>query len=307
MTRRIISLLGTSYRISLIGILFAGAISCTRSDSYRNAFPEGQPGNDPIPFMEELTPANTLIHKGIFSPDLNAYYYTLSDAGFAQFDVYVIRKQGGEWSAPEKAFFNSEFSDHGMSFSPDGSALYFSSTRPTKIDSIPKTWHIWKSTKTDVGWSKPEFVDIPNLRSKLVSHPTITRSGNLYFHASNLDYSEMDIYYSKRMDGAFTDAKSIKIPSDSTVAKCTPYISPDEDFLIFAAIGLGDQLQLAISYNDGKDNWTNMELLNEKINAQGQGNPFVTPDNEFLFFTTGSPSGSDWKVKWVSFKSVLEN
>ena len=62
------------------------------------------PGNTPIEFRESYIPDDKLIHKGIFSPDLEEYLYTISDKGFEQFDVYVIKKQNGEWSKPEKAF-----------------------------------------------------------------------------------------------------------------------------------------------------------------------------------------------------------
>ena len=48
----------------------------------------------------------------------------------------MIKKVDGIWSSPKEAFFNSDYSEHGMSFSPDGNTMYFSSTRPTNIDSV---------------------------------------------------------------------------------------------------------------------------------------------------------------------------
>ena len=158
------------------------------------------PNKKPIEFKQDLIPKNKLIHKGIFSPDLQKYYYTISDKNFEQFEIFVIEKNHENWSAPKKAFFNSKYNEHGMSFSPNGNTLYFSSTRPVNIDGIVQTWHIWKSDKINGKWTEPVFVDIPNLRDKLVSHPTITNSETLYFHTSNLDYSDMDIYHSKKSE-----------------------------------------------------------------------------------------------------------
>ena len=109
-----------------------------------------------------------------------------------------------------------------MNFSPNGNTLYFSSTRPVNIDGVVQTLAYMKSDKINGKWSEPIFVDIPNLRNKLVSHPTITNSGTLYFHTSNLDYSEMDIYHSKNVNGKFEDAERIVI--NSKLGKCTPYI-----------------------------------------------------------------------------------
>jgi Tol biopolymer transport system component len=263
------------------------------------------PNNIPLEFKQNLVPENKLIHKGIFSPDLKEYYYTISDKNFDNFEVLVIRYNGGTWSKPKKAFFSSKHNEHGMNFSPDGTSIYFSSTRPTNIEGVLETWHIWKSDKIKGGWNEPIFVDIPNLRKKLVSHPTITNSGTLYFHTSNLDYSEMDIYHSKEINGKFENAKKTSISMHTETGKCTPFVSPKEDYLIFASIG--NELNLMISYNDGKGEWVKTQKLNDTINNKGQGNPYVTPNNKFLFFTTGEHLEKEWKVKWVNIESEINN
>ena len=270
--------------IVLIIIFF---LSCKNEiENYKMRYlMEKIPDHNPIEFKENLIPNNKLIHKGIFSPDLKEYYYTISDKNFEKFDVYVIKKIDGNWSEPQEAFFNSEYNEHGMSFSPDGNSIYFSSTKPTNIEGVLETWHIWMSDKINGKWNKPRFVDIQNLRNKLVSHPTISNKGTMYFHVSNLDYTEMDIYHSKMANGEFEEAEKAIITMNSDAGKCTPYISPNEEYLIFASIG--NQLDLLISYNDGQGNWTKTKRLSNKINSLGQGNPYVTPDNKFLFFTTG--------------------
>ena len=262
------------------------------------------PNNIPIDFKQQLVPTNQLVHKGIFSPNLDEYYYTISDKNFEQFNVFVIKKHNGKWSEPKNAFFNSTYNEHGMSFSPDGNSIYFSSTRPVPIPKIPQTWHIWKTNKVNGKWAAPTFVNIPNLKDKLVSHPTITNTGKLYFHVSNLDYSEMDIYHATSIDGNYSNAEKTAIADNSIAGRCTPYVSPKEDFLIFAAIG--DQLELKISFSNGNGGWENTKKLNDNINTDGQGNPYVTPDNKFLFFTTGNAE-TKWSVKWVDIESELKN
>jgi hypothetical protein len=261
------------------------------------------PSEIPLVFKEEFTPKDKIIHKGIFSPDLEQYYYTISDTNYTQFDVYVVKKEQGSWSTPQKAFFTSTYDDHGMSFSPNGNTLFFSSTRPTHVNGVADTWHLWKSEKNNGKWSKPSYIDIPNLRDKLVSHPVVTNSGTLYFHASNLDYSEMNIYFSKSNNGIYENAQKASISSNVNAGKCTPYVSPNEDYLLFASIG--NQLDLHISFNDGNGKWINTRKLSTIINTSGQGNPYVTPDQKFLFYTTGSHETKNWKVNWVQIASEL--
>lgn len=264
---------------------------------------ENIPDETPITFKENLIPKDKLIHKGIFSPDFKHYYYTISTKDFKQFDVYVIDKVKGSWSKPRKAFFNSTYDDHGMSFSPDGNTLYFSSTRPVNIEKVAETWHIWKSEKINGKWSKATYVDIPNLRNKLVSHPVLTNSGTLYFHSSNLDYSDMDIYHSNNINGVYGSAIKTSISTNIDFRKCTPYVSPKEDYLIFAEVG--NQLSLMISFNDGSGKWTQTRRLNANINALGQGNPFITSDGKFLFYTVGDYQNKNRKIKWVNIKSEI--
>ncbi|MEM7109072.1 MAG: hypothetical protein AAF519_12665 [Bacteroidota bacterium] len=291
-----------------ITILYTiGLMSCQNQNELANMqfLTEDVPKDVPLGFKDDVVPNNQLIHRGIFSPDLGEYYYTLSDKNFENFEVYVLNKQNGNWSAPEKAFFNSSYNEHGMSFSPDGNSIFFSSTRPVNMDDIPQTWHIWKSDKGGGEWTEPVFVDIPNLRHKLLSHPVITNSGTLYFHSSNLDYSTMDIYQAKRVNNTFQDAEKVSISATSNSGRCTPYVSPGEEFLVFASIG--NQLDLYVSFNDGKGNWTGTKKLGDPINSLGQGNPYVTPDQKFLFFTTGGYQEKEWKVQWVNIESELKN
>ena len=69
---------------------------------------------------------------------------------------------------------------------------------------------------------------------------------------------------------------------NSKTGKCTPFVSPKEDYLIFTSIGT--ELDLMISYNDVKGGWVNTRKLNDEINNKGQGNAYVTLNCKFLFF-----------------------
>lgn len=284
----------------LIACLLLACEIRTDKEELKN-YLERPPSTLPAPFKYSLTPKNKLIHKGIYSPDLSAYYYTISDKSFKQFDVKVIHKIGNDFKVPIDAFFNSQYSEHGMSFSSDGKTLYFSSTRP--VDStlaITNTWHLWRSHQVNGEWATPEFIDMPNLRNKLQSHPTVTNGGELYFHASKLNYSEMQLYVSKEVDGKFQAAELVDIPLEGD--KCTPYISPDGHYLIFALIG--EPLKLYLTYRDDSNGWQKPILLPERINKNGQGNPWVTPDQKYLFYTVENDDAT-WQVNWVNIQDFL--
>ena len=243
-----------------------------------------------------------IIHRGIFSNDLSEFYFTISDTSFSNFTVQVTSKIQGKWTKPKEAFFNSKYDDHGMSFSPDGNTLVFSSTRPTPSDKVPQTWHIWRSEQDEEGWSTPVYVEIPNLRSKLISHPTLGPNGTIYFQASNLDYSELSIYYSRLSNGKYQDAE--KIPFDlNAYGYCTPYLSADGNHLVFAAVN--EHLDLYICDKLKNDQWSTPRKLSDEINRHGQGNPYLTPGGDFLFYAIEDKKTGQWRINWISTASFL--
>lgn len=263
------------------------------------------PGDTPVPFMSDLAPAGTLIHSGVFSLDLREFYYTISDRDFTQFDVYVIDTAGSAGSQPKQTFFNSEHNEHGTSFSPDGRFVYFSSTRPVPVNGVTDTWHIWRSEKLDGQWREPEFVDIPNMRDRLVSHPSVSNSGTLYFHSGNPDYSELMLYAATSSGDNFNDAVLLPETVNSGASQVTPFVAPDESYLLFER-----ESDLYISNRDDTDSWSLAVPLNEKINSNGKGNPFVTPDGKFLFYVasivTQPRELERWSVYRVSTASFLD-
>ena len=60
--------------------------------------------NDQISMIDfgDIVPSDKLIHKGIFNPEMDEYFFTLSDKQYAQFDVFVIKRVEEGWSKPEK-------------------------------------------------------------------------------------------------------------------------------------------------------------------------------------------------------------
>ncbi|MEO0468313.1 MAG: hypothetical protein AAF206_01735 [Bacteroidota bacterium] len=251
------------------------------------------PDSTPIALPLPLPQGNHMIHKGVFSPDLQNFYFTQSDPDFTNFDVYVIQQTDDGWGTVEPAFFNSEYDEHGMSFSPDGQTIFFASTRPA--DSLPKTWHLWTANREGTEWSKPTLINIPNLHHKLLSHPSMAADGSLYFHASNLDYSEMDLYVAEPIAEGYGATEKV-FSEKAPIGRCTPFISPDERYLLYAEIG--NELDLMLSTKDEKGNWTMTRRLSASVNTHGQGNPSVSPDGKFLLYTTGKEDGTNWQLQW---------
>lgn len=267
------------------------------------AYPKGQV----LTFLPELVSEEYRIHKGVCSPAYDQYFYTESTPGFTNFNIKYLDRMGSTWSEAKWAPFNSTFDDHGMSFSPDGRFIYFSSTRPTGVSGVADTWQIWFTEKVNGAWQTPQWVDIPNMHGKLVSHPVITSSGKLYFHASNLDYSDMNLYCASAIQGVFLPASIVDFGHETVLQKCTPFVDADETYIIYAEIQQ-PALVLKISFKKPNGSWSQPRELVKAVNTNGQGNPSVTSDQQYLFFTQGSDENKEvWRVKWMSMPEAFAN
>lgn len=290
----------------LLLLLLLGA--CTDDD--RTPSPSEQfltqdiPINTPKPFLPVGIFDGLITHQGVFSPDYQTYYFTVSDPGFRQFTVKQITKEETKWSEPSNAFFNSNFNEHGISVSRDGNTLFFSSTRPVSNQEVADTWHLWKVERVDGHWGDPTYIDIPNLNDKLTSHPSIALDGTLYFHSSNLDYSEMGIYVAERtVEGYYQPAKKLEIPGLGKMETCTPYIDPNEKFILFALIG--EQLELALSRRLPAGDWSSLQKLPTMLNTKGQGNPQLSPDGKYLFYAVGDYAKGEGHIQWIELAAAF--
>lgn len=265
---------------------------------------DSYPEDYSLVYFQNLIPQNKLIHSGVFSPDLMGYYFTVSDKSISSFDVLYVKKEDDKWSTTEEVFFNSKYFEHGTSFSPDGKIIYFSSTRPVTEDEVANTWPLWKSKKNDDEWSEPEYIDIQNLKDKLVSHPSVSDEETLYFHSANPDYSDMFIYKAELTDSGYSNAEKLPPEINFFNRQNTPFIARDESYLLFES-----DSRLSISFQESKANWIEAKPLSDSINKHCHGNPYVTRDQKYLFYVAGSEPKPDdnWAVFWISTKDFLNN
>jgi hypothetical protein len=104
--------------------------------------------------------------------------------------------------------------------------------------------------------------------------------------------------------GADTTASSLGKPLNTTGENLDFFVSLDEAFIIVT-----NRPQLAISYRNRDGSWTNPRNFGPKINfGLGSWGPWVTPDNKYLFYSTGTiPDYSDVHVYWVRIDGAIDS
>jgi len=126
-----------------------------------------------------------------FSVDWSeVYFHSAREGGKGEYDIWVSRKEGGEWQPPVNVgAVNTEVSDGWPFLSQDGQELWFN------------RWYmgtpaLFRSVRTPDGWGEPELIV-----SSFAGEPTLDEMGNLYFvhhFYKDGEMIEADIYYAER-------------------------------------------------------------------------------------------------------------
>lgn len=118
----------------------------------------------------------------------------------------------------------------------------------------------------------------------------MTKNGTIYFSSQREGPGTNNIFRSEIVDGRYAEAVMLgDAVNTAEFREYDPYISPDEDILIFTSekpggLGRGD---LYISFKDGEGQWTAAKNMGECINSFGpEYCAQLSPDGKYLFFTS---------------------
>jgi ankyrin repeat protein len=236
-------------------------------------------------FNSEHSPAT-------FSPDGTEVYWTHAFRG----PVLFSRLEDGAWTRPSPAPFVSEHGEGEPIFSPDGQRLYFLSMRPLEPGAEPGEENIWYVARERDGWSEPRPLD-PVVND--FDHHwlfSISEAGTLYFSSVREGgYGSRDIYRSRRVNGVHQPPENAGPVISTDGDEHTPFIAPDESYLIFASTAHGPtegMFHFVIAYREADGGWSTPQAL-DHITAPVQNPlcPLITADGKFMFFIG---SGDIW-------------
>ncbi len=223
-----------------------------------------------------------------FTPDATTAYFNRTTADRSSLAIMVSRWDGQSWSGAEAAPFSGEHFDVDPFVTPDGSRLYFSSTRPTAPgDTLPdfNTWYVDIDTE---GAADPQLLPEPFNTDASEIFVSATDEGVLYF-GSDRDGTSRTYRAVPANRGGTIEVVDIDMNLSDGVGN--PLVSPDERFLLFAAsatTGAGES-DIYVSYRTA-DGWTPAEMVGGDVNsAFTDFAPALGPDGEYLYFTSERP------------------
>ena len=178
-------------------------------------------------------------------------------------------------------------------FSPDGAKLFFNFTEDRK-----NGWTTKYVEKTGSGWSALQSDGV-----LLKTSSSFTKSGKVYFsdYLSRKPWAT-GIYSAQYSTAGYSDAKALDAAINSPYIDYTPYISPDEAYLMFSSSrpSSDERMFLHISFKNSDGRWSPPRKMNDLIGFAGAARfPSISPDGKYLFFC-----GDDGNFYWADIKAI---
>lgn len=264
------------------------AYSAQYNDSYLGQSP---PGATPTRFMPGLI--NGPLHSSVFfTPDGNEAYWA-NQSG----EIFAVKFENGQWSQPQKVVLSSNLTNWRDPFiSPSGDKFFFLSSGRLPNSSLPRKENVWYAERTGAGWGEPQPLSEEINSYDLHWQVSVAANGDIFFTSPPF---EGDIMVSKCVDGKYVKAEKLSNSINTDLTETTPYIAPDESYIIFARLVDSQSSPLLfISFAEGTGGWTEAVRISQIWYGLC---PVVSPDGKYLFFLSSPQS-----VSWMSTGFIQE-
>lgn len=238
--------------------------------------------------FEPGTISNNDVFASSLSPNGNEFYFVKSYRGRSRLEIWKSEKKKHVWQSPVAVFDSLPYRYIDPFITPDGKTLLFNSDRQAPGAPPAKRFHIWKAERTPQGWSQPVYMYQLNSDSADF-FATADAKGNIYFTSGrNGKAGTTRILVAEKRNGLLSDPVTLDTLINASGTESNPFIAPDGSYLIFLRSdgkGFGDS-DLYISFRKSDGRWSHPLNMGAEINTdKGEFAPFVSADNNVLFFT----------------------
>jgi hypothetical protein len=242
--------------------------------------------------------SNGKVFGPTFTEDGNRVFFVNSRGGRDSLTLMTSVRKNGSWSQPKPLTFSSRpgvWKDIDPFISPDQKLFIFNTNRSAHSDSVG-SMDVWAAPLKNGKVGKPYRLDKEINSSAPEYFATASRNGNLYFTSIRPeDNGVANIYRSEFKNGKYQQAVLLPAPLNSEYYEGNPFISPDEDFIIFAREGDEDSYgdsDLYISFRKSTG-WTVPSNLGPQVNTKdAEFCPYYDSKSGVLYFgriVRGSP------------------
>ena len=256
------------------------------------------PRDEPLLFAPGIISLEgVMVHDTpVFSPDGKEIYWGEFSTDPNHTSIKYSKLVDNIWTAPVLVPFSSldSYGDGCPFLMVDGKVLYFNSFRALEKDGKSGREKIWYVEKQGDKWGKPRPVGEDINKLDLHWQTSVSANRNLYFG------TDQGIMRSQFLNGKHQKPEKITQIMNSKYTGGTPFVAPDESYIIFSSDNLPDsqgRRDLYIGYRRKNGSWTDPVHLGNTINTQHHDLcPIITYDGKFLLYLSrrNNRSGVYW-------------
>ena len=292
---------------TLLTLLILSACRTDKSQLSPEAFPNlsgaylGQNLPDTIPglFANNIVSTDMFTRDVAISPDGKEIYWGVSLGNYKYTTIVFSREVAGQWTRPELVAFSGGpgIMDLEPAFSPDGSRLYFLSTRPDGDEEVGDQ-DIWYVERQGEGWGEAVNPGAPLNTDGGEFFPSLTEKGTLYFTRNEKGSRLNQVFRSQLVDDVFQEPELLPEEVNCGTNRFNAFVAPDESYIIVPAAGMEDAfdgVDYYIVFRNARDHWSKPVNLGKAVNdnnARGWS-PYVSPDGKAFFFMAVRPGELD--------------
>jgi len=285
--------------LAMTTVLFFSCMGSSDNSDPEVTFPDlsgpflGQALPDSLPelFAPGIVSTGMFTRDVAISPDGKEIYFCVAIGNYTFSTILCTKEINGLWTPPEIVPFSGGpgVADFEPAFSPDGSKLYFLSSRPDGDEPVGDQ-DIWVVERDKNGaWGAPQNLGEPVNTDGGEYFPSTSKNGTLYFTRNEKGSGLNQVFRSKWVNGAFQEPELLPEQVNCGTNRFNAFVAPDESYIIVPAVGMPDAydgVDYYIVFRDQEDQWSKPVNMGAKVNrdnARGWS-PYVSPGGEAFFF-----------------------
>jgi len=292
-----------------------GSYGQSKSWEYLSQYP---PGDIPKVFAPGIVSTKGLEHSSpTFSKDLKQFFWTTIQLPIDENKktIYTCKYEKGQWTLPQIASFSGKYSDDSPFYY--NNKIYFSTNRnqdelSDSLNALHWTLrpvsNVWFSEYINSEWTEPKLFARPIELKTMFAQVSFSNYGNIIFlgHLKKVS-QQCGIFYIKKNDEGYSEPQALTESINSKAQDWTPFIAPDESYIIFSSTrnqNRDDYGDLYICFKNSDETWSNPIYMGDDINTPSQERfPSVSPDGKYLFFTRWTRENNQ-DVFWVDAEII---
>ncbi len=253
-----------------------------RLDIYQSRWQDGR--WSPAASLDSLNSEANDIGPVLADGGRTLYFFSNREGGQGGYDLYVSRRSGGAWTAPENLGpeVNSPANEFDPAVSPDGRHLFFASDRATaRIGETPRwtttlrlvsteaDFDIYQATRGSAGspWTRVRSLDRLNRPGSHEGAPFVSPDGAFLYFASNRparagEPRNLDLYRARWSEGEFGSPRNLGSMINTASDETEPAVAAEGFRLVFATNRDGrDRLYQSVAREiELRQRWDNSRL-----------------------------------------------